>query len=250
MTTPKETQQELQAETNLLLKLAACERELAATKSSLSELKGKRSLNLPILIPVLVATIGATASVISVAVSQYHQTEMSIKSSAEEADRERKSQQSALERELLSIALKADAVRADSNLRFLAISGMIPTFKEEVLDALERGYSFSVAHGRGGAGFFPDPRIEVSSGQFEQIWGNYQGQTIVAPVQDLESHGLRNAGQYCREQGFDQLTGFDVRCTGEDESAYVAFLKGKWIFIESGSSNDYCFPLIEWVQCR
>jgi hypothetical protein len=243
-------QTELQEETNLILTLQVRNTELEALRSELSDLKRRRSLNLPILIPLLVATIGATASIVSVAVSQYYQAELAADAAQEEDKRQREAAQAALERELLSITLEADPVRADSNLRFLAISGMIPSFRDSVLNALDRGYSFSVAHGRGGPGFFPDPRIEVTKGQLEEIWGNYTGSSIVAPFRDMESHGIRNAEQYCTEQGFSTTIGFDVNCAGEDESAYVAYIDGVWTFIESGSANDYCFPLIEWIQCR
>lgn len=243
-------QVELLTETNLLLRLAACERELEERSTELSELKRKRSLNLPVLIPLLVATIGATASIISVAVSQYHSAALAAQSAAAVAALERESQQATLERELLKTAFEADPLRTDSFLRFLAISGMIPTYRSSVLDALDRGFSFSVAHGRGGAGFFPGPQIEYETGQFEQIWGNYSGRSYSAPFQELHSHGLRNAQHYCQERGFEDVSGFDISCTGEDESAYVAYVDGAWSLIESGSSNDYCFPLIEWVQCR
>lgn len=83
-------------ETNNLLVIAQRDRELAAARAELSDLKRRRSLNLPVLIPVLVATIGATASIISVSVSQYYQAELASQAAAEEAELQRRAQQSAL----------------------------------------------------------------------------------------------------------------------------------------------------------
>lgn len=234
----------LQRERNALERERLALEKLDQFRVENANLRASRSINWGIFVPILVAVIGGTVSILGMASPNYFQAEIV----SETADSTRQLQKETAEQELIKLAVQADAERATANMRFLTAAKLVPTYGQNIVDALDKGESFSTpAAGQSecvAPGCFTPPKIANTEGQVDFIWGNYDGG-------DDESHGDQNATQFCIAKGYKRARDFDVSCSGEDESAYLAWSSTdkKWNWIESGSADDYCFPLIKWVRC-
>jgi len=247
----------LNRERNALERERLADERRQAVEEELRSLRSKRTLNWAVFGPILVAVIGATASVLATAVSQYYQSknarltaEQGLEVERASGEAELRAQREAAQQALILQSVTAEPSRADANLRFLVASGLIDTYAADIEAALQRGERLSIPTESqevcGAPGCFVPPVVLYPGNREpDRIFGNYDGDEGV-------SHADDNARQFCIEKGYERAVDFDVSCSGEDESSYLSFFETaeKWGFIGTGSANSYCYPLIEWVRCR
>lgn len=130
----------LDRERNALERERLAEERRKEAEEALSKLSSKRTLNWAVFGPVLVAAIGATASVVVTAVSQYYQSEnVRLASEAELL-----AQGEAAQQELIRLSVSAEPGRADANLRFLVSSGLVETYASGIQTAMNMGERLSI----------------------------------------------------------------------------------------------------------
>jgi hypothetical protein len=238
----------LQRERNALERERLALEKLDKVQAENDKLKGRSRINWAIFAPVFVAVVGGTFSILGTAYSDYLQSQQALIAASETRDLSRET----AEQELIKIAVQSEPGRALANMRFLAAADLLETYKPGVEQALARGETFSTETGRSRecltAGCFYSPTATTAAGDSDRIWGNYQP----SGRPNSASHGDQNAERFCRSMNFERALDFEVSCIGEDESAYLAWSaqQSAWEWIDSGSANDYCFPLLEWVRCN
>ncbi len=129
----------LERERNALLRVGMAEDARAKAEVELSTLRGKKSFNWNLFIPLFVAIIGATASILGTAYSQFKQADLA----AEQNSNTRDLQFLTAQQDLIKLAVTAEEERADANIRFLVDSGLVPNYQDGLEAAIEAGLSLS-----------------------------------------------------------------------------------------------------------
>jgi hypothetical protein len=235
----------------LLKERNAIERErllaerLKDSEAELGALKAKMTINWSVVLPVVTAVIGATASVMLGSLTALWQADIAAASARAGSA----AQALAAEHELIKLAIGAEASRADANMRFLSAAGLIPTFGKAVESALEKGETFSASAEAmrqcAAPGCFAAPVAQHPNGQQDRIFGDY-----VEQASGAQSHAYTNARQFCRDEGYTTVRDLEVACVGLDESGYLAVTdSGTWDYLDTGSGRS-CYALIEWLRCE
>lgn len=129
----------LDRERNALLRLQMAENRNNQLEEQLNNLTSKQKFNWNIFVPVLVAVIGATASILGTAYSQLKQADLVSK----QAESAQELQNLIAQQELIKLAVGAEEKRADANIKFLIEANLVPQYARNLNTALESGNTLS-----------------------------------------------------------------------------------------------------------
>ena len=129
----------LESERNAIMRLQVAEDRNRALTEEVDALKARKSFNWNLFVPVFVAVIGATASILGTAYSQFQQAQLR----SVEAENARELQDLIAQQELIKLAVSADEERADANVQFLVSSDLVPNYAPGLKRAIAAGQSLS-----------------------------------------------------------------------------------------------------------
>lgn len=129
----------LDRERNALLRLRMAEESRSKLESELSSLRDQNRFNWSLFVPIFVAVIGATASIIATAYSQLQQAQLA----SAEARNELELQGLVAQQELIKLAVSAEEDRADANIEFLIASNLVPDYAEGLAEAVRQEKTLS-----------------------------------------------------------------------------------------------------------
>ncbi len=129
----------LDRERNALLRLRMAEETQSRLEDELASLRDRKRFNWSLFVPVLVAVIGATASIIATAYSQFQQAKLA----SEEATNALTLQNQVAQQELIKLAVTAEEDRADANIEFLIAADLVPAYAKGLAKAVSLGKTLS-----------------------------------------------------------------------------------------------------------